>query len=133
MRSLVDFAMEMINNGDEIIVEMAKIGDIHNEYRVFVNTDDPGYVPHFHIWDFKTKGQKFHTCIKYETCEYFHHHGKEDVLSSKLKKDLVEFFNKKSVVDSDKTNWKIAVELWNMNNSKIVLDPNLKIPDYKLL
>lgn len=130
---LEDFDIESFVNGDELIIEMAKIGDIHNEYRIFVNTDDPGYIPHFHIWDFKTKGQKFHTCVKYESCEYFHHHCKEDILNTKLKKELVSFLNKKSIVNKGKTNWQIAIDLWNMNNSKMKVDINQKMPNYKLL
>ena len=42
-----------------------------------------GYIPYFHIKDTISNGKKFHTCVKIEKPEYFHHTGKERVLNSK--------------------------------------------------
>ena len=70
----------------EALYEMALIGPMTNVLEVFVNTNDGGYIPHFHIWDSSTRGSEFHTCIRYDCPEYFHHSGKEDTLNSREKK-----------------------------------------------
>ena len=65
---------------DKMLLEMASIGNIDNTLCVVIRMNDTGNIPHFHIMDKSTLGKKFHTCVKIETPEYFHHTGKVDVL-----------------------------------------------------
>lgn len=114
------------------LMEMARVG-FFDEYEIYIHTDDPGNIPHFHIWDAETKGNKYHTCIKIEVPEYFHHTGKEDILNHKDKKDLMNFLNSKPKNKRFKTNWEYLVSMWNDNNSKIQVDEDKSIPDYTKL
>lgn len=113
------------------LLEMAKVGPLNDELVIYIWTNDDGSIPHFHIVDKSTMGNEFHTCVKIEKAEYFHHTGKEDVLNSKQKKRLMEFFSK-----SDKWGdnyWDIVLQEWNRNSSKVEVDRNLKTPDYTKL
>ena len=69
----------IVNNN---LTEMARIGFTDDMYEIYINTDDPGNIPHFHYRK-ANKWSEFHTCIKIASAEYFHHTGKEDVLNSK--------------------------------------------------
>ena len=60
------------------------------KFKVFV-CDDDFAIPHMHIWDDETDGKKIHTCVCLDKIEYFHHTGKEDILTPKQKKYLVDF------------------------------------------
>ena len=116
---------------NKLLMEMAKVGEMDNKLVIYVRSNDAGNIPHFHIVDKQTLGDKFHTCIKIESPEYFHHEGKEDTLNSKQRKNLIEFFKK-----SDKWGdnyWKIVVQEWNRNNSDYDINPNTPIPDYTKL
>jgi hypothetical protein len=116
---------------EQLITEMARVGYL-KDYEIIVWTNDGGNIPHFHIIDRETRGEKFHTCIQYKVPEYFHHTGKEDILNNREIKELINFFNKQC--DSKKfnvTNWELAVFLWNKNNSTQNLDEeNTPMPDY---
>ena len=114
------------------LMEMARVG-FFDEYEIYIHTDDPGNIPHFHIWDAETKGNKYHTCIRIDKPEYFHHTGKEDTLNSKDKKDLVKFLNSKPKNKRYNTNWEYLVSMWNDNNSKINVDEDIEMPDYTKL
>ena len=94
-------------------------------------TNDPGNIPHFHIVDTSTRGEKFHTCIRIEKPEYFHHTGKENILSSKERKQLVDFLNKNDKWGEQ--NWIVLLKEWERNNSNISIDINQPIPDYSKL
>jgi len=116
--------------------ERACIGYINEqEYEVFVNTDDEGYIPHFHIRSNDKHVKWFETSIRYDSPQYFFHEGKEEYLDSQEREMLNDFFKQK--VKSKKfrefTNWQLAIFEWNKNNSKMQLDEDLPIPDYKLL
>lgn len=118
----------LISDDSNLLLEMARVGDMDNKLAIYIRSNDPGNIPHFHIVDQVTLGDKFHTCIKIETAEYFHHTGKEDILNTKQKKSLMEFFSK-----SDKWGdnyWDIVLQEWNRNNSKVEIDRKLKIPNY---
>ena len=65
-----------------MLLEMARVGDMDSKLAIYIRSNDPGNIPHFHIVDQVTMGDKFHTCIKIETAEYFHHTGKEDILNA---------------------------------------------------
>ena len=111
---------------------MARVG-IMDEYEIYIHTDDPGNTPHFHIWDYSTKGDKFHTCIRIDTARYFHHNGKEDILSSKDKKDLIIFLNSKPKNKRYNTYWEYLISMWNDNNSFVQVDEDQPMPDYRNL
>lgn len=125
-------------NGQEPLLEMARVGYFfRDQYEVYVHTDDPGNIPHFHIRDSATRGNAFHTCVKILEPTYFHHTGKEDVLNSAQKKALVQFLaeapakkNRKAVFSS---NWEKLVYEWNENNSESEVPEDLPIPDYAKL
>lgn len=118
---------------ESMLLEMARVGFIDDEYEVYIHTDDPGNVPHFHIWDAETRGQKFHTCIRIESPEYFHHTGKEDYLNSSMRKELVSFLKSKSKNKRFSSNWEYLVSMWNDNNSKINVPEDITMPDYTKL
>ena len=119
---------------ESMLLEMARVGFIDNKYEVYIHTDDPGNIPHFHIGGAATRGQKFHTCIRIDVPKYFHHTGKEDVLSSSMKKDLVRFLKSKPLkLKRYSTNWEVVVDMWNNNNSKVQIPEDTPIPDYTKL
>ena len=118
---------------ESMLLEMARVGFIADEYEVYIHTDDPGNIPHFHIWDAETRGQKFHTCICIESPEYFHHTGKEDYLNSSMRKELVRFLKSKSKNKRFSSNWEYLVSMWNDNNSKINVPEDITMPDYTKL
>lgn len=116
-----------ISNNIYSLLEMARVGYIDN-LEIYIRTDDAGMIPHFHICDTATKGQYFHTCVKLNKPEYFHHTGKTDVLNTKQRKELVKFLTTKT--DRGLTNWEVILDLWNMNNSKVTVPYDLKMPNY---
>ena len=125
----IDKAM---NINEEVLLEMARVGYLNDKYEIVIWTDDPGNIPHMHIWDRTTRGEKFHCCVCLNKAEYFSHTGKEDKLNTKLKKSLVEFlqlpFRKTGM-----SNWQQVVLLWNMNNSSTEIDDDAEMPDYTKL
>lgn len=118
------------------IDEMARVGFLTKTtpcpYEIYVMTDDPGKIPHFHISDCEKKGKsgsQFHTCIDLTQPRYFHHSGKQDNLTKKQLKELVEFLMSK-YKDRNETNWQHIIDAWNDNNSDVELSINSKIPNY---
>jgi hypothetical protein len=116
----------------EQLVEMARVSK-YDIYDVYVHTDDSGKIPHFRIWDDNTRGQKFHTCIRLDKLAYFHHTGKEDKLNNKEIKKLVQFLEASPADKLFDSYWQLLVHMWNINNSDIIVDTNIKMPDYSLL
>lgn len=116
----------------EQLIEMARVGK-YDVYDVYVHSDDKGKIPHFHVWDDNMRGQKFHTCIRIDKPEYFHHTGKEDVLTNKEIKNLIKFLQSKPKHGLYGTYWQSLVYMWNMNNSDVEIDDNQSMPDYMLL
>lgn len=122
----------------KILDEMAyKVGITNDSYLIYVNSDDSGYIPHFHYVDETSRGKDkkgFYTCIRIDKAEYFHHNGKEDSLNGKQLKELVEFlkqpFRRK---EFNCTNWEFIRISWNDNNSKEVVDEEQEMPDYSKL
>lgn len=117
---------------EDYLNEMARVG-MFNRYEVYIRTDDPGKIPHFHIWDYATKGQQFHTCVRIDKPEYFHHTGKEDILNSKMKKSLVDFMTSPSKNKRFDNNWQLLIAMWNLNNSDTEVDESQVMPDYNEL
>ena len=116
---------------ERFFFEMAQIGGIDNNLVAYVRSNDPGNIPHFHIVDKSTLGSKFHTCVKIESPEYFHHTGKEGVLNSKQRKSLVNFLN--SLTPLEISHWEFLLLTWNTNNSNKKLRMDLPMPDYTKL
>lgn len=114
------------------LIEMAKIGEIKN-YTIIVWTNDNGNIPHFHIVDSGTLGSQFHTCVQIEKPEYFHHTGKEGVLNSKERKELIKFFQSPDPDEVFGTNWDVLLYEWNKNNNRKKISRNTGMPDYILL
>lgn len=114
-------------HNDSVINEMSQVGTF-SKYTIIVWTNDPGNIPHFHIVDSSTRGEKFHTCLKIESPEYFHHSGKEDVLNNKERKELLKFLNSKDKWGEQ--NWIVLLKEWERNNSNSSIDINQVIPDY---
>ena len=118
-----------LQNEDQLL-EMATLGEVQ-KYVIVVFTNDSGNIPHYHYMDKSTRGQEFHTCIKLESAEYFHHTGKEDVLNSAQRKKLVEFLESPHHRYKEETNWQHLLYLWNNeNNSSKKVDEDLKMPNY---
>lgn len=122
-----------INLRESMLNEMSRVGFIQDRFDVYVHTDDPGKLPHFHIWDKETKGKNFHTCIRIDCAEYFHHTGKTDTLNTKMRKELMNFLLSPAKSNRYNTNWELLVDLWNLNNSDVEIDPSTPIPNYLLL
>lgn len=130
----MDELLEEICLREDMLLEMARVGFIGDEYEVFIHTNDPGHIPHFHMWDKATRGQNFHTCIRIDKPEYFHHTGKEDKLNSNTKKALINFLKSSPLkFGYFDTNWNIVIYMWNMNNSEVEIPKDMPMPDYRLL
>lgn len=114
---------------DDMLLEMAKIGNMNSQFEVHVWSNDPGYVPHFHVWN---KDKTFHTCVEIKRAKYFHHTGKESVFNAKQRKELYEFLNTYDK-ESEMTFWKYLLITWNKNNSKIKVDTKQDIPNYIII
>lgn len=119
--------------------EMARVGFINGEYEVYVWTDDPGNIPHVHIRDTNSKGQNFETCVQLKTNSYFLHGSYTDTLNSKQRKAFAEFMISPSRNKKYATNYEYAVDMWNDNNSNVILElekdvkGNVIIPNYQVI
>ena len=116
---------------DKMLLRMARIGDIDDKLIYIIRLSEPNNVPHFHICDRATYGNKFHVCIKNKESEYHNYTGDGDVLSADIKRRLVEF-----LCSSDKwgmNHWDIVLQEWNRNNPDIEIDPKTPMPDYNKL
>ncbi len=136
MKSLKDYItnfniIDDTLNNERMLTEMAAIGNINSKLCIYVRMNDPGKIPHFHIVDQSTLGSVFHTCVKIKVAEYFHHTGKEDVLNSSQRRDLVKFLNGKD--KWGESNWKVLIKEWDRNNSDVEIDINTPMPDYTKL
>lgn len=116
---------------DDMILEMARVGYLNTKLEIYVHTNDPGNIPHFHIRDVKTRGNEFHTCVEIKTNRYFHHTGKEGVLNGKERKALYDFLNSNDKYGE--SNWKVLIKEWNRNNSDMEISIDLKLPDYRTI
>lgn len=125
----------VIKSSYQNIEGMARIG-YSGPLEIYVNTDDAGKIPHFHIRK-KSDWEQFHSCIRLDKSEYFLHEGKEDTLNSKQKKDLQKFMESPVTVsryaDKFSNNWELACFLWDINNSDVEIGEGIEQPDYNLL
>lgn len=115
---------------EHILNEMALVGNVDN-FEIIVYTHDPGYIPHVHIIDASTRGEKFSSCVKLESAEYFPHGGKyKDKLNTKERKAFQTFMESKPRNKRYSTNYEYACSMWNDNNSSVNIDENHPIPNY---
>lgn len=123
----------VIKSSLQNIEAMARIGFTSDRYEVYVNTNDSGKIPHFHYRD-ANDWNKFHTCIRIDCPEYFHHEGKSDVLNSKQKRALQRFMKSKVSLnrykDKFSNNWELICFMWDINNSDIQIDESIQQPNY---
>jgi len=129
---------------NDMLFEMASVGYFNTfkkngkpespKFKVFVN-DSEGNEPHMHIWDDDTNGKQLHTCVCLTKIEYFHHNGKEDVLTQDQKEQLVLFLKDECKKNKRyKTNWEYALSMWNDNNiDKMQVDETSEVLDYTKL
>ena len=120
---------------------MSRVGYIPTKGKtleIYVNSDDPGKLPHFHVRN-KDDWGEFHTCVRIDCAEYFKHGSKTDSFNSREKKALQDFMNsypKKKLFTEGGTrmnNWEYITMLWNDNNSDVEIDEDTIQPDYTLL
>lgn len=127
--------MKILKHSYTDITGMARAGFTKDNYEVYVNTDDGGNIPHFH-YRLKSDWNKFHTCIRLDSPEYFHHTGKEDVLNSSQKKNLQKFLSSSVTLSRYKgkfeNNFELLCFLWDINNSNVQSD-DWDLPDYTTL
>lgn len=125
-----------IDSFEDTIEEMARIGYINknnnpdevSDFELVVYTDDEGNIPHMHV---KIQG-KVNACIRYDSAEYFEHGKYTNKVPMKVAKQIDRLLRSKNEFTCD-TQWKAAVLMWNMNNSKMKLDKNIVQPDYTKL
>ena len=116
---------------------MSRIGFI-SDLEIYVNTDDSGKIPHFHVRDSKD-WKRFHTCIRIDAPEYFHHGSKQSTLNASQRKELDEFMkspcSKKLYNESGRrlNNWERVCMLWDDNNSDVEIPDSVIQPDYTQL
>ncbi len=129
---------------NDMLFEMASVGYFNTfkkngkpespKFKVFVNGGE-GNEPHMHIWDDDTNGRQLHTCVCLTKIEYFHHNGKEDILTQDQKELLVLFLKDECKKNKRyKTNWEYALSMWNDNNTdKTQVDETSEVLDYTKL
>lgn len=108
---------------------ISRIGFI-DDLEVYVNTDDSGSVPHFHI---KSKDGSFHSSVCIETPEYYFHDGDRDKLDPGTAAKLQRFMQ--SPVPFGKyrlSYWECLCISWEANNQGSQIKAE-KQPDYELL
>ena len=110
------------------LFETARIGCIGN-LEIYIRTDDPDNIPHFHIWDKETMGRKFHGCIRIDKAEYCFQESKRSTLNSEQLGELVKFLES-PYERYGITNWDRVVIAWNDNNSKANLPDDYPMPNY---
>jgi hypothetical protein len=117
---------------DSMLLEYARVGFLKN-LEVYVMTDDPGYIPHFHIRDAATKGKEFDTCIEICSNKYFCHGRHTSRLNAQGRKALAEFMEGKCSNDKYENNYELTVDMWNLNNSSVTIEyqKGQEIPNYR--
>ena len=121
---------------DSNLMEYARVGFVGDKggLEVYVMTDDPGYIPHFHVRDYKTRGKEFDTCIEIQRNKYFihgHHSGK---LNAAQRKSLAEFMEGPCQNGKYGSNYELTVDMWNLNNSNANVEfDGETIPDYRTI
>ncbi len=76
-------------------------------------------IPHFHIVDNETMGEKFHCKLNIKKCEYLG--SKNDKLTNNDIYSLVKHLDYKWIcsTNSDYSYWQMIVDAWNFHHKKI--------------
>ncbi|MBO4893908.1 MAG: hypothetical protein J5562_03210 [Clostridia bacterium] len=105
--------------------------------QVYVNTDDPETIPHFHIRKYGDGDEaEWETCVKYTDAVYCRHNNLNDKLPDKeIAVALDKMLRSPNPYDPGRTYWQTATVAWNCNNDKsgIELPFDLIQPDYTQL
>lgn len=103
-------------NKNEILQEIARIGFMTPKLEVYIQTDDLGKIPHFHIRNLQ---ESFETCIEIKSNNYFLHGDYTGKLNNE-EETILNAFVRSVPKDDDvfKTNYESIVYEWNKNNSK---------------
>ena len=136
---LVKEYFKVLYKYDEEIARIGYFGE-NDEYEIYVKTDDEETIPHFHIRDTETKGERFETCVCFETNRYCLHGIYKDVLTSEqqaLLKDYMESLSLYKLYSLPLVrNYEWAADMWNLNNeaTQVALHydsgDDVIIPDY---
>ena len=118
-------------NESHALLEMARVGKF-DVYTVNIHGGE-GRHPHFH---FINKEKKIEGCIRLDIPEYFKHDGKDDILSSKERKQLIKWLNSNHSgylkLGVELSIYKYMCILWNDNNPDYIYN-DLEMPDYTKL
>ena len=139
LHEMVKDSTKKILEDSGMLLEMARVGYMgkKGEFEVYVRTDDPGNIPHFHLRDSATQGREFETCIELKKNKYFLHGGYTGVLNSSQRKCLADFMESPNQFFGN--NYGATVYAWNTNNSseniEIEKDGHgaIIMPDYRTI
>ena len=124
---------KFVKSNTQDIFGMARVGFV-DSFEVYVNTNDAGNIPHFHIRDIND-WHKFHTCIEIAKAKYFHHGEKTDILNSRQRRSLAEFMespiSNPKYGDKFSNVWELVCFLWEINNSQMPLPDDIEMPNYR--
>ena len=125
---------------NENIARIGFFGD-NDEFELFVETDDEETTPHFHIRDSETQGERFETCVCFETNRYCLHGTYKDILTPEQQALLKEYMESLSLYKLYTLplvrNYEWAADMWNLNNEatqvslKYDSGDDVIIPDYE--
>ena len=113
---------------------MAIVGRFNTGFSMYIQDNDNGIRPHFHM-----KKNDTYVCIEFERPEYFRQGEEHEggFLDDEEKKELIE--NLQAVINIEKfkeagiTSWEMLCLTWNWNNPDKELPDDLEMPDYSLL
>lgn len=116
---------------------IARIGTTDDGYELYIFDFEEINIPHFHYCKRDDKSYSFLTFIRLDKAEYLDHGNGYDVLSDSQKENLIKFLNSKNLYfdDVSKTNWNIALCMWNMDTNGRLddIDEDTKMPNYNKL
>ncbi len=124
------------------IDNMARIGYFEvdvQKYEVYINTDDTGEYPHFHL-NQADYGKGFHTCIRMDVARYYVHEGRCDIMNEQ-RQDLLDDAQISGLIsflqseDSyrEVSVWISLLNTWNMNNDDKPIKGRPSMSDYTAL
>lgn len=139
---LVKEYFKVLYKYNEEIARIGYFGD-NDEYEIYVKTDDEETMPHFHIRDAETKGERFETCVCFEQNRYCLHGEYKDVLTPEQQALLKEYMESLSLYKLYTLplmrNYEWAADMWNLNNKATQVSlrydsgDDVIIPDYEQL
>lgn len=93
LTKIVEKSVKQLLERRELLDEMARVGYMgeKKEFEIYVRTDDPGRIPHFHVRDSSTQGKEFEACVELKTNRYFSHGKYNDKLNTSQRKQLAQF------------------------------------------